>query len=227
MVSAFSGVSVTLAPRPLLLINSRPGPSLTSFLAILPTPKVIGAMIQSPTAGTVINSRDMFTLMSSCSRFSRYRHLRSLLRRGSSLPQPLADRSAAPRVRPCPRSPRRRPPALRLQPRPPWPPPPRPPPRPLSPRPPRPAPLRLPRPAPLRLTRPAPLRLPRPPLTRLPPWPPPPRLHPSTVWPLGLGLGRCVPARATRWTSMRARLLPRHHPRFPPLLAQPFGIRTG
>ena len=45
MVFAFSGVSVILAPRPLLLANSRPGPFLASSLAILPTPKVTGAMI--------------------------------------------------------------------------------------------------------------------------------------------------------------------------------------
>ena len=45
MVFASSGVSVILAPRPLLLTNSHPGHFLAFSLAILPTPKVTGAMI--------------------------------------------------------------------------------------------------------------------------------------------------------------------------------------
>ena len=45
MVFASLGVSVILAPRPLLLTNSLPGPFLASSLVILPTPKVTGVMI--------------------------------------------------------------------------------------------------------------------------------------------------------------------------------------
>ena len=93
MVSASSGVSVILAPRPPRHTSSHHDPSHASSLATLLTPKVTGAMTLSL---IVCTPRGMCTLSRWCSLFFRFLRLRPLRRRP---PRPLhgAMRGGSPR----------------------------------------------------------------------------------------------------------------------------------
>ncbi|XP_044339559.1 uncharacterized protein [Triticum aestivum] len=104
-----SGIFVTLASPPPPLISSHHAPLLAYSSAILPTSKVTGARIPSPTA---CSPRDTFTLTREFFPFTRYhrpRHLRRpLLTR--SRPGILAGRGPLIQARPPCRLPRARPP---------------------------------------------------------------------------------------------------------------------